>query len=415
MLTYSGRLQGILKNHQAVYSFICIGITSSLIFWPLLNSIFCVLLFAYWLIIPAKKFSLNSFTLKRAILFAALYIPVIIGCFYSSDTGEAAFLLQQKSALLIFPIVFGSLPINALLKNKILWTLIFSTTLGCIFGLVQGTDHFLLTGELNGLHGYSLVVLKDMHPSVFGLCCLLSIGFLFEEIRISGSQMEKRVKIGCIALLAFLILFLCLMGNRNNFICLNLIIILYTIRIFQSARQRTIIFAGLISLWLCALVTVPSFNQHWKELVSGSVSNQNLQSEIAFPDSRTARLKIWNSVLQVVKENWLIGVGTGDSQWALERSFAEKNYEFASYNHCNAHNQYLQETVAFGVPGLVIFLLCLAVPFYSYIYSKRHLLYCTFILLFAFVCLSESILQLSKGIIWYSFFNALFSFTTVEK
>src|SRR5437764_10897471 len=99
MLTYSGKLQGVLKNHQAVYSFICIGITSSLIFWPLLNSIFCVLLFAYWLIIPAKKFSLNSVSIKRAILFAALYIPVIIGCFYSSDTGEAAFLLQQKSAL----------------------------------------------------------------------------------------------------------------------------------------------------------------------------------------------------------------------------------------------------------------------------------------------------------------------------
>jgi O-antigen ligase len=108
-------------------------------------------------------------------------------------------------------------------------------------------------------------------------------------------------------------------------------------------------------------------------------------------------------------------VGTGDSQAELEKSFNEKNYAFASYNHCNAHNQYLQETVAFGLPGLFIFLLCLFIPFASFLHSNQEYLYCIFLILFSFVCLSESILQLSKGIIWYSFFNAVFAFTAAER
>src|SRR5437764_10912940 len=101
MLTYSGKLQGVLKNHQAVYSFICIGITSSLIFWPLLSSIFCGLLFVYWLFNAGKSFSLSSASSRKLLVFAALYIPVVIGFVISSDTSEAVFLVERKIPILI--------------------------------------------------------------------------------------------------------------------------------------------------------------------------------------------------------------------------------------------------------------------------------------------------------------------------
>jgi len=415
MLTYSGRLQGVLKNHQAVYSFICIGITSSLIFWPLLSSIFCGLLFIYWLFVPGKKFSIVNGNSRKLFLFGALYVPVIIGFAISSNTGEAAFFVQQKIPLLLFPVVFGSLPIlTPLLKKKIFWTLIFSTTIACWLGLSVGLANFIVNGSADRLHGYDLVVLMDMHPAVFGLCCLLSIGYLLEEIKRNGREMDQTVRLGTIATVAFLMLFLWLIGNRSSLISLTIISLIYIFRIFRSLSRRLLGVVVLAGIWACSLVAIPALNSRVKELVNQPRSSADVQASVAFPDSKTARLQIWQSVIQVVGNNWILGVGTGDSQAELDKSYNKKNCAFATFHHCNAHNQYLQETVAFGIPGLIIFLLCLLVPFYSYLHSKDHALYCVFLLVFAIVCMSESILQLSKGIILYSFFNALFAFGLEE-
>jgi len=411
MLTYTGRLPGILKNYQSVYSFLCIGITTSLIFWPLLNTIFCALLLLYWLFSPGKKFALQSMSLRKAFLFSAMYLPVVLGCFYSSDTSEATFRVQQKLTLFIFPIIFGSLPIvSSLLKKKILWTLVFSTAFGCLLGLGSGLVNFLESGNTGQLYGYSLVVLKDMHPSVFGLCCLLSIGFLFDELRVHGRELENGMKAGYIILIVFMMLFLSLMGNRNNLICLNLLTLVYLFRAMKTARQKAIAFSVFLLLWLVALNFLPYFNERWKELVTQRQKTVARANAVAFPDSKTARLEIWNSVIDVIGKNWLTGVGTGDSQSALETTYKQNQLHFAAYNHCNAHNQYLQEAVAFGVPGLIIFLLCLVFPLAYSFNSKEQSLYMIFLVLFAIVCLSESILQLNKGIVWYSFFNSLLAF-----
>jgi O-antigen ligase len=252
--------------------------------------------------------------------------------------------------------------------------------------------------------------MKDMHPAVFGLCCLLSIGYLLEEIKTNGKQMDSTVRLGSIATVAFLMIFLWLMGQRSSLICLTTMSLIYIFRIFHAVRARLLAFAVLAGIWACLLITIPELDNRVKELVNQPKNAAFVHTSLAFPDSRTARLKIWQSVMQVVGNNWILGVGTGDSQAQLDKTYSKKNYAFATFHHCNAHNQYLQETVALGVPGLIIFLLCLLVPFYSYLHSKEHSLYCVFLLIFAIVCMSESILQLSKGIILYSFFNALFAF-----
>jgi len=218
------------------------------------------------------------------------------------------------------------------------------------------------------------------------------------------------IRLGCIATIVFLMIFLWLMGNRSSLISLTIISIIYIFRIFHSLRHRLLAAGALIGIWACTFISFPILNQRVTEMVKQPNSTADVHTSVAFPDSKTARLKIWNSVLQVLGNNWILGVGTGDAQAELDKSYSEKKYAFASYHHCNAHNQYLQETVAFGIPGLIIFLICLVAPFYSYLRSKDHALYCVFLLVFAIVCMSESILQLSKGIIFYSFFNALFAF-----
>jgi hypothetical protein len=49
-----------LKNEELMYSFFSIAIAVTLIFWPLLNSIFCLLFLAYWLFFVKKDIFLTQ-------------------------------------------------------------------------------------------------------------------------------------------------------------------------------------------------------------------------------------------------------------------------------------------------------------------------------------------------------------------
>jgi O-antigen ligase len=98
-------------------------------------------------------------------------------------------------------------------------------------------------------------------------------------------------------------------------------------------------------------------------------------------------------------------------QAALQQAYENRKFYFASrYNTYNAHNQYIQTTIAYGLVGLSIFVMAVFAPVFLCYQQKRNTFYLIFLLCFAFVCVTESILELNKGIIWYSFFNSLFMF-----
>jgi len=123
------------------------------------------------------------------------------------------------------------------------------------------------------------------------------------------------------------------------------------------------------------------------------------------------RIAIWRCSWDVIKDHWAIGVGTGDAQSSLQMAYEKRKFYFASrYNNYNTHNQYLQETVSYGIVGLVIFLVVLIAPLFKKFYPEQNLFYWMFLLSFAFACTTDTPLETNKGIIWYTFFNSLLFF-----
>jgi len=95
----------------------------------------------------------------------------------------------------------------------------------------------------------------------------------------------------------------------------------------------------------------------------------------------------------------------------LQKAYENRKFYFASmYNRYNAHNEYLQITLANGIPGLLILLSCIFYPLLNYRKKFSGNIYFLFLLLFAVVAITESILEVNKGIIWYSFLNSIFAF-----
>ena len=95
------------RNAGKVYTAVCISLAASLVFWPLLSSILLIFLSAYWIVFVKKKILLSSTRSRLVLLFSSLYLPVIIGTFYSTDINEAFAQLRIKVPLLAIPVIFG--------------------------------------------------------------------------------------------------------------------------------------------------------------------------------------------------------------------------------------------------------------------------------------------------------------------
>ena len=121
----------------------------------------------------------------------------------------------------------------------------------------------------------------------------------------------------------------------------------------------------------------------------------------------TTRLAQWESSLSIIGDHPLFGVAPADVQEKLQEVYL-KNYLLYSFrNRFNAHSQYFQTTLGLGLIGLAVFFASLIIPAWIALRSK-NLLYLGFLILFSFCCITESMLYVQKGIVFYSFFTSLF-------
>src|SRR5688572_24508879 len=93
-----------LKDEATVYTWFCIGIVYTMLFWTYGSSMLSILLAAYWLFRSKKRFDLHSRQTKLMVVFIALYLIALIGMLYTSNTSKGVFSLQKQSALLFFPL-----------------------------------------------------------------------------------------------------------------------------------------------------------------------------------------------------------------------------------------------------------------------------------------------------------------------
>jgi O-antigen ligase len=65
--------------------------------------------------------------------------------------------------------------------------------------------------------------------------------------------------------------------------------------------------------------------------------------------------------------------------------------------------------VGLGIPGLALLLLTIVISLIHAIRSRK-VIYIVFLVVFVVSCLTESMLERQSGVVFYSFFNALFAF-----
>ncbi len=129
----------------------------------------------------------------------------------------------------------------------------------------------------------------------------------------------------------------------------------------------------------------------------------------AYGHSLVQRIELWKTSFQLIKENPVFGVGTGDVKKAFQDQFIQNN-SMLKDSGLRSHNQYLSITVALGFVGLAVFLFSLLYPatvLKMWSYSPYFYLF----VIMSMSMLWEDTIESQVGVTTFAFFSSIYLFT----
>lgn len=119
------------------------------------------------------------------------------------------------------------------------------------------------------------------------------------------------------------------------------------------------------------------------------------------------RLEFWRTAAYIIRQHPFFGVGTGDIQASFNDAYVTLNSQLDANWRLRCHNQYLAVAVAFGITGLLLFLIYLLYPAFR-LRKTLHTLYWPFFLMALLSFLTEDTLETQSGVTFFIFFQVLF-------
>lgn len=112
------------------------------------------------------------------------------------------------------------------------------------------------------------------------------------------------------------------------------------------------------------------------------------------------------AAFQLIAKNPLFGVGTGDVQIEMNKTYLETQTPLIKEWWKRPHNQFVTITVAFGFIGLIVFLISLVYPL-IHLKSQLNSVYLVFFSILVFSFLFEDTLESQSGATFYALFNVV--------
>lgn len=122
------------------------------------------------------------------------------------------------------------------------------------------------------------------------------------------------------------------------------------------------------------------------------------------------RIEYLQTANYIIKNNFWLGVGTGDVQMSFEKAYVELKSKLKPQNRHRAHNQLVTFFITFGLLGLVISLFSIIYPCSKHKGVTKTLLN-AFLIIILTSMLNEDTLETQAGVTFYIAFYALLIFT----
>ncbi len=360
-----------------------------------INSFSIIICFIFWLLYNPWKVKFGNLK-KHFLLFlllSSLFWIALIGLTYTQDVNEGLKKLQQKIPFVLFPLIFLSINFNKRDINFLFKYFSYSVVLASLFALTKAC-YFRFNNLGNFFYYDQLSIVLDKHTTYYSLFTVLSILYFTNEI------LKKKIgnNIKEIIFIAFLFLMLYFLSVRISIVSL---ICAFFVLIFNNdkiSKKKRIGFL-LITFTTFLIYLTPNFQQRFNaEAPNGA--------EISDVELRWVH---WKSVVETIFDNNLFfGAGTGDGHFNLYKVYKENNFESGYVHKYNAHNQFLEIVLYFGLLGLFIFV-CM-----FYILLKKNIKHTNnfetaIIVVFLIFMSTESILERHSGIVLFAYLMSALS------
>lgn len=378
----------------------------SLLFSPFLNSLVIASLtfYSFILFYFKNKNSLilpkiNKFILYPYFIFISFHF---ISLTYSSDILQGVSLLTRRTPLLLIPFIFY-VNYEHLNTKVMLYTFLYGVFIVSVFTFFNACYSIYLNNEsidtfLNNYVRYFYVSFMpyQMHPTYFGLLLCTSLAVSFNFI-----FKKESILVQTFFCLFFLFNIYMISSQMTTFICL-IVILLYFLRNLKKI-YNTLIYNILVSVIALVFISLILKGEYItttivKTFKIDNTSNLFFRASHFFTQGDITRKKNWGSACKVIESNFFLGVGLGDGVSEMQKHREKNTWIYKT--KLNAHNQYFEELIHFGVIGFSAFIFVLGGIFYL---SKDNLFCLSLFLIIFCGMITESILNRQVGITLFTF------------
>jgi len=369
-----------------------------------ISSLILVITLALFLIkaIKEKDFSLNFITSPLAILTISLFLISAIGLLYTSNLTQG--LLDLERSAFLISLLFIVYYMRKL--NIPVFKLIITFAIGCFAVIIYGLAYALImlnddqqnrVFELGHTYFSDIIIIHPIYMSVYFIFIFF---FLMETIRQKRENLKPLFIIGIGVAIVSIVGILFFLRSQMSLVIFVMLLVIYTVIILKR-RAWFVTFALFTVALLVFLLDsnrVTTFFDRYGKNVSSALDQ---------------RFSVWHGTIEAIKTAPFFGAGTGGEQELINEGYAKTGYQEGIDNSYNAHNQYLQFFVRNGIPEFLCFL---ALLFYSFRQSLKTTNYAflMFNMIVTLIMLTESFLNVQRGIVFFFFFVFAFLYLPYE-
>jgi len=353
-----------------------------------LNSQSIILLFISWLFFNNYSDKLNNLKKMKLPFFimSSMFWISLLSLFYSSDIEIVIDIIIQNLPFLILPLIIFTTIRDGRTLIQIIKIFSFSVIIASLFGIAKAF-YFKINnlGDFFYYTEFSRVI--EIHTTYFALFVMISIVyFLFDIFK----SKELRIWFSIIGII-FLLAILYIISSRISLIALfvSCLFFLMSNLIVGVSKYKKGIFLLLSIITYISFMLSPNFQNRNSGISKFGYQTPSLES----------RLIHWEAVINTIKSNNLmVGIGIKGGYENLYEEYLRIGFEQGYRYKYNAHNQFLESVLSFGILGLLSLSFIFMFSFYKAIKSKDSIAIIIIMVFFIFM-LTESILVRHCGII----------------
>jgi O-antigen ligase len=374
---------------------------------------------AFWLLtsLPTHQFRTTNIVRKVSniplFLLTLLFLGRILIAIYHSDLSVLVTkqLLDTQLPLLLLPFIL-IFQVNKLIEpGKVLLMYIAGCFVSSIvavicfylfrFGILNPWAHLLFVPlrDVNSTIADDLILFQGYispffkHRAAMGANLVMAIACLIYLAKRDGGF--KRWRLVAVCFVA--IFFVCVIyatGSRSGLISLFSILIISLIYLlFNKRKKRLVIGFFLIAALLSGCMSLKTT----RSLLTSEVTS------LDYDRIRTAdpRFQIWESAIEIINENPLVGVGYSEVKSLLIEKNRARGLKKIAKERLNSHNQFLQFSLESGIWAAVLYAMFLLPIYFG---RENKYLSFSFSTLFFLYSMFEDSLLLINGVSTLVFF-----------